>query len=199
MVTREDVSALIETRVRIKWGGQPEVALLRAVTPSDIVILAGEGGIETFVPLADVKSVEDARHECKKCKDRVNRVFGRTEESAGLCATCTREWAATQPVPREICEKCGVEGAFYSPAAKYFACAQCHAKRGTLTGIGPEARVLQAREHQLDSECKGADTDDLRHRWWHIKGHRYHCKLCPARRFDEPPSGTLWTDHFAKN
>lgn len=184
-VTQDEVRALVGTRVKVKFGGEQKFLTLRAFTPKEVLILADQRGDELLLPFDDLKLLEDARIECRECGTLVNIVHG---GEAQRCADCERGWAALQPTPREVCEGCGALGAFYSPRAKRFACAQCHAKQGTLTGIGAEARVLKMHE----SECKGTDTNDSLHRWFHIRGHRWHCKACGARRFNDPPLGTIY-------
>lgn len=183
MITRAEAEALVDTRVAIEWGGKPAVALLRAVTPKDVLIIAGAGGMETLVPLSDVQSIEDARYTCKRCGDRVNRVFGRTEESAGLCADCTRDWAAQQPAPRETCPDCGQLGAVYSPKFKVWRCPQCHARAGSFTGSTVEARAL------TQPVCKTADKDSDLHDWKRFKS-QWVCRLCEVKVFGKPASAT---------
>lgn len=187
-VPHEEVRALVGTRVKVKFGGELKFLTLRAFTPKEVLILADARGNELLLPYEDLKLLEDARIACKECGTLVNVVHG---GDARRCADCERAYAATLPVPNEQCEEEGCDKrAFYSPKAKKFRCTQHHAKYDTLSGAFAESRVMQ----QDASECMGADTADERHRWFHIKGHRWHCKNCPARRFDDPPLGTIYRE-----
>lgn len=187
-VTQDEVRAFTGQRVRVKFGGEEKFLRMIALTPNDTVILADARGHELLLPLDDLKTIEDARIKCRECGALVNVIHG---GDAQRCADCERAFAATQPVPNEQCEEEGCDKrAFYSPAAKKFRCAQHHAKYNTLSGAFAESRVMQ----QEASECKGTDTADPRHRWFHIKGHRWHCKNCPARRYDDPPLGTIYRE-----
>ena len=178
-MTPDEAKAYVDTRVRVYWGGTPKVALLRAVTPKEMLILASAGGMETLVPLSDVRSIEDARFACTKCGSLVNRVFGETEESAGRCAVCTRVWAAQQPKPRETCPDCGVPGAVYSPKFKVWRCPQCHAKNGSFTGSTVEMHVL------TQAPCKTADKDSPLHDWKQFKS-QWVCRACEVKVFGKP-------------
>lgn len=189
MVTREAVQEFVGYAVLVKTHDGELAGVMRSVTPRDELVLANHRGFPTFLPLAGVAAVEDARSTCGECGARVNNVFT-GDDGTQRCASCERRYARTLPPPQEPCEECGTLGAFYSPRAKRFACAQCHAKQGALTGLGVEARVLAASQ----AACHGADTEDDRHRWYRIKGHRWHCKNCPARRFNDPPLGTIWRE-----
>lgn len=182
MTTRDEAKALLDTRVRVKWGGGPTVALLRAVTPKDYLILAGPGGVETLVELAQVKSLEDARLTCTQCGALVNRTFGEVGEIAGACATCYSDWAKRQPVPHETCEEpdC-VERAYYSPLAKKFRCAHHHAQFRSGTGLFVEARARET----LAAECRSADKDSDLHDWKKMKS-QYVCRKCQVKVFGKP-------------
>ena len=191
--TADAVRAFMRTRVRVLLAnGDVHERTLSAFTPLDVLLLADPQGFELRVPRSDVRRISDAQYVCSECERKTN-----TRYAEDRCADCYRVWCMNQPVPSETCEVCGGGSAFYSPAAKYFACAQCHAKRGTLTGAGPEARLLQANARSF-ANCVGSDTDDTRHRWFRIKGKRYHCKNCPARRFNDPPFGTMWSENLSE-
>lgn len=191
MLTTDEARAHVGHAVLVDVRDGPVLyRVLTSITPHAELVLADERGHTTFVTLGDVLSVEDGRVPCHVCGALVNRVFLNEGDTAQRCATCSRAHARTLPPPKELCETCGVEGAFYSPRNKRFGCASCHAKADALTGLGVERRVLEAAV----AACKGADTEDARHRWVHIKGRRWHCKHCPARRFTDPQLGTIWRD-----
>lgn len=166
----------------VRMGRESVFGLLRAVTPTDRLVVSSERGVETLIELSDAKSIEDARHKCSVCGALVNRIFGDPEEQR--CADCERAYAARQPLPSEQCEEdpdC-TERAFYSPLAKKFRCAQHHAKAGTLTGIGAEARVLHESRTAI---CRSDDIDSLRHDWKRSKS-SFHCRLCYVKVFTKP-------------
>lgn len=55
--TRDEATAWVGMRVRAKYGLRGgEVGVLRAVTPSGMLILADGYGMETLVPVEDVRS-----------------------------------------------------------------------------------------------------------------------------------------------
>lgn len=178
-VTREDAQPLLGYRVKAKIGQDFTVGTLRAITPSERLIIASERGLETLVLLEDVSRLEDARETCSKCGRQVNRVFS----DEGRCADCERVYAGTQPAPRETCEICGAQGAVYSPKIKKFGCPQCLAKAGALTGIGAEVRAMTHSSRV--AECRSDDVDSLRHDWKRSKS-SYHCKLCYTKTFTKP-------------
>lgn len=165
--------------------------VLRFVTPTDHVILAGPDGHETKLQLDVIRSIEDARFTCDRCgpDSRYNNVFEtRDDQPRTLCADHYRTWAAAQPPPIMECPTCesGAQ-AFYSPRTKKYGCASCQGMGGGLTGLGVEARFLAVQ----NAACRAQPADDPRHRWVHVRGSRYHCHLCEAKRFTEPPLGTL--------
>lgn len=179
MITREDAEPLIGYRVSARIGQYDTIGVLRAVTPTDRLIIADDRGMETLAELDDVSGLQDARLACSKCGRQVNRVFS----DEGRCADCERVYAGTQPAPREICEICSAEGAVYSPKIKKFGCIQCLAKAGGLTGIGAEARALTHSSRV--AVCRSDDIDSLRHDWKRSKS-SYHCKLCYVKTFTKP-------------
>jgi len=103
----------------------------------------------------------------------------------GLCADCERTRAKALPKPRETCEECGALGAYYSPAAKKFRCANCHARHLSNSGYFAESR---AREALAAYSCSGQEVDDPRHQWVHMRGTRFHCRICKSKTFQKPRS-----------
>ena len=178
-ITREEAKEYLDQRVRVKLGGKWEVGLLRAVTPKDVLILASHSGVETLIPVADVKAIEDGRYTCMICLNLVNRLFHDIR-----CADCEREYAATLPPPREICEDCGTEGAVRSPLVDKWLCPQCHAKAGTLSGLPAEARVLNHSSRTADCRTKG--VDDPAHGPWRRAKSSYVCGSCYGKFYKRP-------------
>lgn len=168
---------------------------LRYVTPRDqvVITLDGDNGHETWLPLEDLEAIEDARHKCAACGGLVNRVFPGREDSALLCADCSRERARLLPPPTVACEDCGADGAFRSPKTDAFRCASCHVKADTLSGLGTERRVLEQLEKSdpvLGAVCRGADQDDPRHDWKQLRTSRWRCRSCHANAYSEPAGFT---------
>lgn len=193
-LTKDDALEFRGMRVDVRLrdsAGPPLTGVLRFVTPTDHVILADPDGRETELPLDLVWSIADARFPCDRCGPDAlyNYVFvTRDDEPRTLCADHYREWASAQPAPIMICDRCtsGAQ-AFYSPRTKVFACAACQGMGKGLTGLGVEARFLAVQ----NAACRAQPLDDERHRWMHVRGSRFHCTLCDAKRFTEPPLGTL--------
>lgn len=176
-VTREDAVALTGTRVRVSFGAETSCQLLRAVTPNDVVILAGHTGMETLIPLDEVKSIEDARIECAVCHDRVNKVHG----DVGRCAECERAYAATRPVPREYCEQCERPGAVYFPGLKTWMCPECRQKQRGMDYSRLEGRALAV----ANAVCRSADKDSTLHVWKQFKS-QWVCRACETKVFGRP-------------
>lgn len=172
-VTKDVAKRAIGLRVEVDHGVK-DVGTLAAVTPAGWLILTDSRGRETLIELSSVKTMNDARYLCDRCGDRVNKIY------SGRCATCEREWAKKQPVPREQCEEHAdcLGKAYYSPKAKAFLCPQHHAQRGTNVGLHVESRVREA-------VCRGADVTDERHEWKKLKS-RYCCRHCFVSTFEVP-------------
>jgi hypothetical protein len=199
--THADLRSLLGCRVRVVTADSTPAAhdyVLRFL-PSKRAVFAQPGtGLEVAVDLVDIVCVEDARIECKRCHSRVNNTWNPYLQhwlpedvppgtADTLCASCYRSFSYQMPAPIMECPECGKQPAFYSPRDKVFACAQCHGMRHSLTGLGVEERVMRT----ASADCKGADTDDPRHRWQNVKGHRYNCQKCFAKRFTDPDIRTL--------
>lgn len=155
--------------------------VLRFVTPDDSVVLAGPDGHETKLALNVVASITDARTECAVANcGRYNNVFETREDPPRiLCATHYRKWAYDQPPPVMVCTECDTgASAVYSPGDKTYACAPCHLKRSGLTGLGVEARALQAR-------CRSANIDSPEHDWKQVRG-QWLCRTCHVKVRTKP-------------
>lgn len=190
MISREDAEPLVGLRVSAKIGRDATVGILRAVTPTDRLIIAGERGHETLVELNDVSGIKEAQLECDLCHAKVNRRFvveTGVDGEAFACAECTRTWAAKQPRPSETCEDCGGQGAFYSPTGKAWRDAQCHARAGSLDGSSVTARVLT--HESREAACRSDDIHSLRHQWRRTKS-SYRCLLCYVAVYEKPAGYT---------
>jgi hypothetical protein len=199
-LTRDDLAHLVGARVRVHLANVPDSTavvegVLRFLPPPDRAVLADVvTGVETTFHLPRFVDVEDARLPCAACppgnsRNLHNNLFETREDPPRrLCANHYRNWAQAQPAPITPCPDCDTGAqAFYSPGDKRFCCAQCHVKTGRMTGLSPEVQAM--REQAAD--CRAQDLEDRRHRWFHVRGLRYHCKKCGAKRFTEPPQGTL--------
>lgn len=153
-----------------------EVGVLSGIRQDGSLLLRGEGGRERAVTGTPVR----VELVCRTCDTPVAQKL-----YDGLCSDCERRRAATLPKPRETCEECGALGAYYSPAAKRFRCANCHARHRSNTGLFAEART---REAIAGDVCKGQHIDDPRHQWVQVRGRRFHCRMCKSKTFEAPAS-----------
>lgn len=177
MVSREAARDLVGWRVHVAFTDEgPSVfRLLRAVTPQDVVILAGEGGRESRHALSELQVLEDARLICTTCGDLVNLLHGDEK-----CADCERAAARERPTPQTTCTEDGCDArAYYSPLAKKFRCREHHMLFRTNTGLSIESEVRRAI-------CRGADQRDERHKWKQIKRSRWRCLVCHANTYERP-------------
>ena len=147
--------------------GEASYAILRAVTPMDMIILAGQGGRERIVELEALEVIKAAPVTCPDCQ-----VQHQVDRESLRCADCERDWARAQPKPSETCEDCGGLGAFYSPRSRRFLDTACHVVAGSLTGNGPELRVMTR-----EAPCRTDDVDSERHDWRKAKS-SFLCRLC---------------------
>jgi len=181
MINADEARSLVGVRVAWATAEGEQHSLLRGVTPAGMAIFADDhSGQEQWVPVGDLNKIVEARHVCAGCGAQVNRVHQAGDDLC--CAMCTRVWAAKQPRPLETCEGCGKLGAYYSPRAKRFACAQCHAEAGTNVGLHVEIR---AREALARESCKGEDVHSLRHVWAQVRG-KWICTGCGTKTYDQP-------------
>lgn len=193
-LARDDLTPHVGNRVDVFLDGDPIRGIqrvLRFLPPDGTAVLADDDGREDRYPLESIVYVGDARRPCDRCGPDLlyNNVFvTRDDPPRTLCADHYRTWAAAQPPPIMECPTCesGAQ-AFYSPRTKKYGCASCQGMGGGLTGLGVEARFLAVQ----NAACRAQPADDPRHRWVHVRGSRYHCHLCEAKRFTEPPLGTL--------
>lgn len=166
-------------RVLAKLRGDTEAGhwIFRSLTPKGMIVMAGYYGMERFFRPDEIESLNPDPIKCPKC-----RIEHQIWRESLRCVDCEREAGFRSSKPSETCETCGELGAFYSPRAKRFGCAQCHAKAGTLTGIGPEARVMMQA-----APCRSDDIHSERHEWKKLKT-SYVCAICKVRTHDKPGS-----------
>lgn len=100
----------------------------------------------------------------------------------GLCAGCYRAdaHAANTPTPRSPCDRCGHVPAFRNLAHRRneLLCARCHEADGV------PLRLRRGDAAALLAPCAFLDLDDPAHRWAHLRGTRFGCAGCGAKRFD---------------
>lgn len=98
-----------------------------------------------------------------------------------LCADCYRSdaFAANRVQRGTPCDKCGASGAFRNPRARRdeFLCTSCHKAAG-------EPLELTSAVQGLAADCHGANEDDPRHDWLHVRGTRFACVRCQTQKFD---------------
>lgn len=190
-----DLDHLLGCRVSVtRYGAHGNVltheAILRFLPPGEVVLADPASGRELRLPLSALSSVTDARRACAVCHTTPNNVFDprdRDPDYAGprpLCADDYRAWAYQQPPPLVPCPDCDSgDQAFFSPGDKRFCCVQCHQRTGSMLGSTVEFDAIRVQS----APCRSGDIDDPRHDWHHVRGHRYHCRSCHAKRFTDPP------------
>jgi hypothetical protein len=188
-LTRDDLLPYLGQRVRVVLHADAvgRVALpqdepiMRFLPPPDAVVLIDEGGHEYRYLVTDFVGVEDARRACDVCgpDSRYNNTsLTNDEPERRLCVEHYRGWAREQPPPVMECPECDRTPAFFSPGDRTYACASCHQKRGGLTGLGVEVRVMTAT-------CRAADIDSPDHDWKQIRG-QWSCRNCHVKVRTKP-------------
>lgn len=167
---------LIGRRVRVTTTEATETVILRGVPTEDAVWCVEPEGSGYEHRLVGVTGVEDAPL-VGACGHEGQRLFD------GLCVNCSRAEAAQANrtgANAAKCDDCGRAGAFRNPrdTADAYRCVICHQVEGTLPG--PD--VARRAGHIA---CAGADTDDTRHTWVHVRRSRWQCR-CGAKRFVKP-------------
>ena len=190
MITRESVAGLVGRRVEVVWGGDAyrEFLQYRGMTPDGLSVYLADGntGRESKHAISNgpMTAIIDAPLTCAQCGCETQRLFG---PDTNFCADCEREWAARHASkPYMECEKdgCQNDNAFYSPKARRFLCPSCHANGRTLSGMGPEARVLEdvAHSRRKAAACRSDDIESYAHDWVQVKSKRV-CRLCGQNVF----------------